>query len=156
MGFGVDAHSMLEVETDPYLSLRSHDIAEGTGGSRPCAVTAADLEAVRFSTGDSLEEYLKGAALKRTPVSLSQAREEAFFLGLRLNEGVDVQRTALRYGISEGTRQTISELIEEGLLVRSHDRIAVTARGRLLSNEVFARFIESENLIRHGGTETRR
>ncbi len=156
MGFGVDAHSMLEAETDPYVSLRAHEIAGGAGGSRPCAVTAADLESVRFSTSDSLEQYLKVAALQRIPVSLYQAREEAFFLGLRLNEGVDLEKLALRLGLPAEMRAVISELLADALITKADTRIALTPRGRLLSNEVFARFIAPSETVSHdGGTETR-
>jgi putative oxygen-independent coproporphyrinogen III oxidase len=141
MGFGVDAHSMLEAETDPYVSLRAHQAADAPGGSGPCAVSAADLESVRFSTRDSLEAYLNEGSLNRTPVSLSDAREESFFLGLRLNQGVDLETIALRFGIPPEMRAAIAELIAEGLLIQREDHIALTSRGRLLSNEVFARFI---------------
>ncbi len=156
MGFGVDAHSMLEAEADPYVSLRAHEMADTAGGSRPCAVTAADVESVRFSTSDSLESYLAGSPLQRTPVSLCQAREETFFLGLRLNEGVDLGTVALRFGLAPETRAVISDLIAEGLLTKRENRIALTPRGRLLSNEVFARFMASnETVLHHGGAETR-
>ena len=157
MGFGVDAHSMLEAEADPYVSLRAHEMTDGPGGSRPCAITAADLESVRFSTSDSLEEYLRGVALKRTPVSLCQAREEAFFLGLRLNEALDLEKIALRFGLDSETRTLLAELVDEALLARSDHRVCLTTRGRLLSNEVFSRFIGSvESVVHHEGTETRR
>src|SRR5579864_4990929 len=66
-GFGVDAHSML--------------------GSR-----VPELEAVRFATSDALEKYVAGAPLRKTCVSGTTALEEAFFLGLRLNRGVDLRK----------------------------------------------------------------
>lgn len=143
MGFGVDAHSMLEAPTDPYLLLRAHDPVAEAAGSRPCAVAAADLDAVRFSTSDSLEQYMNGVPLRRTPVSLREAREEAFFLGLRLNEGVDLDNIALRFGIDSPTRGVIAELLVDGLLSQTRNRILLTPRGRLLSNEVFGRFLTS-------------
>jgi len=59
VGFGLDAHSMLE----------------GSSG------------AVRFSSPDSLEEFMAGTPLSRTPVSSRAALEETFFLGLRLTRG---------------------------------------------------------------------
>lgn len=151
MGFGVDAHSMLDAGVDPYLLLRTHQAEERAGGSRPCALSAADLEAVRFSTSDSLDQYLNGAPLQRTPVSLGEAREEAFFLGLRLNEGLDLGNIALLFGLDDATNAVISELLSAGLLAKKGSRICLTPRGRLLSNEVFARFIgASETLIQHG------
>ena len=155
VGFGVDAHSMLEVSADPYLLLQACEREEMAGGSRPCAVSAADLEAVRFSTSDSLERYMHGSPLQRTCVSLREAREEALFLGLRLNGGIDLEKIALRYGLDAATRSLISELLAEGLLSQSGNRIALTSRGRLLSNEVFARFLGSDRLVHDGVTETR-
>ena len=59
LGFGVDAHSMLP---------------DSDGG----------VEAVRFSTPDSLETYVAGGPLNRIPVSSQSGLEETFFLGLRL------------------------------------------------------------------------
>src|SRR5581483_5005445 len=142
MGFGVDAHSMVEAAVDPYLLLHAHEMGEAGGGSRPCAIAAADLDAVRFSTGDSLEQYMNGAPLRRTPVSLREAREEAFFL-------------ALRYGLDPETRTIISDLRADGLLLQHGNRILLTPRGRLLSNEVFGRFLSYEVAVQYGATETR-
>jgi oxygen-independent coproporphyrinogen-3 oxidase len=117
LGFGVDAHSMLKV--------------------------TSEIEAVRFSTSDSLEGYLAGKPLTRIPVSRPAALEETFFLGLRLNEGVDLKEIARQFG--SNTLSTCSdigtELVSDGLLKREDDVIRLTPRGRLLSNEVFAKFL---------------
>jgi oxygen-independent coproporphyrinogen-3 oxidase len=118
LGFGVDAHSML-----------------------PCR--SPELEAVRFATSDALEKYVSGAPLQKTSVSGTTALEEAFFLGLRLNRGVDLREVGDRFGSNalEASRANIQDLVEQGLLRRSDDRIFLTSRGRLLSNEVFELFI---------------
>jgi oxygen-independent coproporphyrinogen III oxidase len=120
LGFGVDAHSMLK-----------HSAGRG--------------EAVRFSATDSLEGYVAGAALGRMSVPPEAALEETFFLGLRLTEGVDLKRVAADF--DEATVQdfsgAISECVQLGLLEREGDVIRLTPRGRLLSNEVFERFILS-------------
>jgi oxygen-independent coproporphyrinogen-3 oxidase len=119
LGFGLDAHSML----------RGHRGA-----------------ALRFATSDDLESYLAGPAWPETPRRLSRAEEleEAWFLGLRLNEGLSL--AALREEFSGpallANLETLAELESEGLLARlDNDRIALTPRGRLLSNEVFSRFL---------------
>jgi oxygen-independent coproporphyrinogen-3 oxidase len=70
--------------------------------------------------------------------------EEAWFLGLRLNEGVSL--AALRREFSASAVRdflsTIGELEDDGLITFvDGDRVALTARGRLLSNDVFARFL---------------
>jgi oxygen-independent coproporphyrinogen-3 oxidase len=118
VGFGVDAHSML-------LSQE------------------AENEAVRFSTPDLLEEYVANGALNRTSIASHSALEETFFLGLRINRGVDLKEVAAKFGPSavDDLAETISEFIEGGLMEREDSWIRLTPRGRLLSNEVFARFI---------------
>jgi oxygen-independent coproporphyrinogen III oxidase len=118
LGFGVDAHSMLHCSASPN-------------------------EAVRFASPDSLEEYVAGAPYKRTPVTSSGSLEEAFFLGLRLNQGVDLRKIASDFGEEVvGTfSETISECEDLGLLERNAEAVRLTPRGRLLSNEVFERFI---------------
>jgi oxygen-independent coproporphyrinogen-3 oxidase len=69
--------------------------------------------------------------------------QEAFFLGLRLNRGVDLDEIANRYGSIkiDAFHEDISELISDGLMERRGEVIRLTARGRLLSNEVFQRFL---------------
>jgi oxygen-independent coproporphyrinogen-3 oxidase len=120
LGFGVDAHSMLHCSGSPN-------------------------EAVRFAAPDSLEEYVAGGPYNRTQVTSSGALEETFFLGLRLNRGVDLKKIASDFG--EEAARTLSETISEceglGLLERDGEVVSLTPRGRLLSNEVFERFILS-------------
>jgi len=137
IGFGVDAHSMLK------------------------AAAGIEGEAVRFATPDSLEGYtqrqqLSGAGCQmsvnariaqlqsaRTLVDKQAALEESFFLGLRLNRGVSLGELRRRFGTdaTESYGPTIAELLDTGLLETSGDCVRLTARGRLLSNEVFARFL---------------
>ena len=117
-GFGVDAHSML-----------------------PCDLP--DAESARFSTADVLEKYVAGSALQRNNVSRSSAIEESFFLGLRLNRGVDLQEMAGRFDVAavDNYRPVILELTQFGLLHMEGNVLRLTARGRLLSNEVFQSFL---------------
>lgn len=123
LGFGVDAHSMLP--------------ASSTG-----------LDAVRFSTADSLETYIAGEGLNCSVVSRSESREESFFLGLRLNRGIDLSELSGKFGDEAvaGVRQTIIELIQDGLLQQQGHCVCLTSRGRLLSNEVFQRFIVADQI----------
>ncbi len=120
LGFGVDAHSMLP----------------STGGA-PAAL--------RLATADELEKYVAGAPLQRTFVFAATALEESFFLGLRLNRGIALEDIAAEFGAQSvpTVRPTIEQLVSDGLLERDADRIRLTPRGRLLSNEVFQRFITS-------------
>jgi oxygen-independent coproporphyrinogen-3 oxidase len=116
LGFGVDAHSML-----PGL----------------------DGAALRFSFPDSLEGYVAAGPLNHSQVSRAAALEETFFLGLRLTSGVDLRKVAAAFGEDAiaGLDETIAELRKMGLMEKQEDTVRLTANGRLLSNEVFERFI---------------
>lgn len=117
LGFGVDAHSMLHS-------------ADRTNG-------------VRFSNPDSLEKYIGAGDKIRTAIFTGGALQEAFFLGLRLNCGVDLRRLAQEFGQEPvaAYNESIAELTSAGLLEKEDGTIRLTSRGRLLSNEVFQQFI---------------
>jgi putative oxygen-independent coproporphyrinogen III oxidase len=121
LGFGVDAHSML-----PALD--------------------ANIEAVRFSTAESLDQYIADAPLNRTAVTQPHALEETFFLGLRLNRGVELDKVAKRFGptVMASLEPIIAELQNSELVNRDNERLRLTNRGRLLSNEVFQKFLSIE------------
>ncbi len=165
IGFGVDAHSMLPKPINPILD-----------------------PAVRFATPDSLDAYMNRLPHKGMPVSAQAAIEETFFLGLRLNCGIDLNHFHSRgdywerYGCwkgQDGERHDLSratdnakmmaiapgaisaspeftfeatarwetaihECLNDGLLEQQGTILRLTARGRLLSNEVFARFLSDK------------
>lgn len=118
LGFGIDAHSML------YLS-----------GSA----------AVRFSNPDSLDQYITGAPKLKTAVSSDHGVEEAYFLGLRLNRGVRSDELVAEFGSTavDAHSGAIRELVNAGLLEKEGNLIRLTSRGRLLSNDVFERFLRA-------------
>lgn len=125
LGFGVDAHSMLPA-------------------------TAAGLDAVRFAWPDSLEDFLTGKPVSRTLITSADALEETFFLGLRLNRGVDLSQVRANFMLAPEVAfgAAIHELSGAGLLESDGRTLRLTPRGRLLSNEVFQRFLGSASIPR--------
>ena len=138
LGFGVDAHSMLPANPET--------LEQG-------------IEAVRFATPDSLEAFSAAAMqlqpgnarisqlfASRTLVDTQAALEEEFFLGLRMNRGISLEEIASRYGKErmQELEAAVAELVDGELLERHHGRLRLTPRGRLLSNEVFARFLSTQ------------
>ncbi len=87
----------------------------------------------------NVETPLDYAASESPRAEVTEARndEERFFVGLRLLEGVEVRPEDWK---SRGDQ--IRRLIESGLLEREGERIRLTPRGVMLSNEVFEEFIE--------------
>ncbi len=119
-GFGVDAHSML-----------------------PAPTRADPHRAVRIASADSLEALLAGAGPVSTIVTRQQAIEETYFLGLRMNRGVELLAIKEEFGIDavDGYREAITTLVADELLALEDGWLRLTPRGRLLSNVVFAAFL---------------
>ena len=86
----------------------------------------------------------------------AQQHEEAWFLGLRTNAGVDVAALRLEFGeeLLAPALETVERLAEDELLIFDGARARLTARGRLLSNEIFQEFLQAEvtEPIREGTT----
>lgn len=117
LGFGLDAHSMLR---------------------------DTDGRALRFAATDELEPFLNDAGWEDPqPLSFEDELEEAWFLGLRLNRGVSLSALEADFGGKpvRHFNSVISELVKEGLIECCEKHVKLTSRGRLFSNEVFARFL---------------
>jgi oxygen-independent coproporphyrinogen-3 oxidase len=128
LGFGVDAHSMLPV---------------GEG------LRAKGINCLRLAATDSFEAFFSSADTRVSPVTLEQALEEALFLGLRLNAGISLKQVRDQFAPQAHQYDPIiAELVADGLLARSGDNLQLTPRGRLLSNEVFEKFILAEEPTR--------
>jgi oxygen-independent coproporphyrinogen-3 oxidase len=118
LGLGVDAHSMLRAE----------------GGA-----------AIRFGMTDDLQHYLVAPGWDQAQsLTRQEELEESWFLGLRLNAGVDLRQVEAEFGteVPKQYKPIFEELAADGFLAIHADRITLTLRGRMLSNEVFARFLD--------------
>jgi oxygen-independent coproporphyrinogen-3 oxidase len=117
LGVGLDAHSMLRTDSGA---------------------------ALRFAATDELEPFLEAPGWDEiNRLSREQELEEAWFLGLRMNEGVNLSELHAEFG-SEALRafdSILTGLECDGLIAWTDDRVALTPRGRLVSNEVFEHFL---------------
>lgn len=103
----------------------------------------------RFWNAASPLEYIqrieRGASVVagRERISRELEMAETMILGLRLNEGIVFAKFTERYGEDARTRyaRPLSESRELGLIEWSDERVRLTPRGRLLSNEVFWRLL---------------
>ena len=62
---------------------------------------------------------------------------------MRLTQGSDLEKLAHEFGSTrvEETSDTIHNLVSSGLMAREGKIVRLTPRGRLVSNEVFERFL---------------
>lgn len=114
LGCGLDAHSMLR------------------------AMDGGDL---RFANTEELGSYGLGLTTKPVVVDRAGTFEESLFLGLRLISGVEIAQLDSMY--VAGAREAVRELAVEGLMEETSTHWRLTMRGRLISNDVFGRLLES-------------
>jgi oxygen-independent coproporphyrinogen-3 oxidase len=109
------------------------------------------IENLRLATTDNYDQFLTSPAITVSAVTRSQALEESFFLGLRLNRGISLADLRARFGEDvESYSAAIDEMVAAGLLEKNAGNLRLTPRGRLLSNEVFERFIGKETSMQIG------
>jgi len=127
IGFGLDAHSMLR----------------------------SDAEVVRFANTADLDAYLAENGAEDTLLTLlaitgdierigrEQQFEEAMFLGLRMNEGVNLAKLQGEFGTAliESIREPLDDAEAAGLIARGGESVRLTGGGRIASNEVFSRLL---------------
>jgi len=131
IGFGLDAHSMLPTDTGAVRFANTNDLDEYLGA----APTPFRL----------LDSASNTAAPEFDVIGRDEAFEESLFLGLRLNEGVDLNHLRDQFGdaMLDDAMPTLLEVRDAGLLELSSDNMRLTPHGRLVSNEVFNRLLIS-------------
>jgi len=120
LGVGLDASSMLFEAGDAGYVLRS-------------------------TTTDDLKAFLEAAAPPEIAwLSSGRQYEEAWFLGLRLNRGVSLPALRKEFDSHRVAHavETVDRLVSRGLLASDGEIVRLTARGRLLSNDVFQEFLQ--------------
>jgi oxygen-independent coproporphyrinogen-3 oxidase len=133
-------HNMRYWQRQPYLGigLDAHSMLRSAVGVN---------QAVRFANTEDLDRYCAGtdnATLIPDRISAAQALEEAFFLGLRTNAGIDLETLREEFGAAvEMYQPMIAELAAEDFLEKARSCVRLTEQGRLLSNEVFGRLLET-------------
>ena len=128
LGVGLDASSMLRAAPDK-------------------AEDAEPRYVLRSTTSDDLGAFLETAKPPETAwLSPLSQHEEAWFLGLRLNCGVEVKALIREFGRATvaPALEAVARLAETGLLTNAGGQVRLTAQGRLLSNDVFQEFLGLE------------
>jgi oxygen-independent coproporphyrinogen III oxidase len=127
-------HNLRYWRRQPYVGL----------GLDASSMLRASTEIIRWTVTDDLRTYLDGAQTTQLDcLSLDQQHEEAWFLGLRLNAGVDLAALENEFGSSRvGIALDIAKrLASDGMLIISDGHARLTERGRMLSNDIFQEFL---------------
>jgi oxygen-independent coproporphyrinogen-3 oxidase len=121
LGVGLDASSMLHK-------------ARGKGV----------LPVLRTTNSDDLKTYLdRNEPAEIAWIDAAGQHEEAWFLGLRLNAGVEITALEREFGTAllAPALKIVQRLTEEGLVGFDGQKVRLTPRGQLISNEVFQEFL---------------
>lgn len=114
-----------------------------------CSAHSYDGHTRRWSNHRDVLRYVEMIESGVSPVveeqqlSQTDVRAEALFLGMRLMQGVDLQRYRASFGVDlrDEHREDLDRFCKAGLVEFDGDLIRLTRSGALLSNEVFAAFV---------------
>ncbi|MBC8074808.1 MAG: radical SAM family heme chaperone HemW [Chloroflexales bacterium] len=103
----------------------------------------------RYADVLGIDDYIRAVddgklpVREETPLSEADLRAETMFMGLRLNAGVSNAHFRDRCGLSldQAYGDVLGQLAAQGLLERDEGGVRLTDRGRMLGNQVFARFV---------------
>ena len=126
LGLGLDASSMLLAER-----LETEGIS-------------ADQYVLRTTTTDDLSAYLDRKEPAETAwLSPDRQHEEAWFLGLRMNAGVEIAAVEREFAVPrvQRARAALKRLAGSGWVDFDGRTARLTPQGRLFSNEVFQEFL---------------
>jgi oxygen-independent coproporphyrinogen III oxidase len=117
LGFGCGAHST-------------------RGGVRWKNVSRTEDYIQRIQTGEP-------TGIEHRHLTPGERLEEALFTGLRLADGIDIERVGGQYGADVWDKfgQGLQPFVTEGLLAREGPRLRLTRDGMLVANEIMAVFV---------------
>jgi len=122
LGVGLDASSLLR--------------ASSRAGQPRCML--------RSATTSDMNAFLTSAAEHDiTWEPLERQHEEAWFLGLRMNRGVELAEIENEFGkgLTAAALEVVHRFQDSGLVAVQDGIATLTAQGRLLANEVFEQFV---------------
>jgi oxygen-independent coproporphyrinogen-3 oxidase len=138
-------HNLLYWQRRPYLGLgldaSSMLLAERVGSED----SSSEQYVLRSTTTAGLTAYLNATEPPETAwLSPDRQHEEAWFLGLRRNAGVEIAAIEKEFGEMrvKRARNALKRLEGTGLMECDGHTARLTAQGRLFSNDVFQEFLE--------------
>jgi len=108
------------------------------------------LKGKRWGNERSVRRYMdliqrqSHAVDSRSNLTSREREEEAIFLGLRLTQGIDLFQFESKFGFNLRSRfKEQIEFLKEGQLIElTPERLRLTPKGYILSNEVFSEFLQ--------------
>ncbi|HET6169030.1 MAG TPA: coproporphyrinogen III oxidase family protein, partial [Terracidiphilus sp.] len=143
-------HNLRYWERRPYLGLgldASSMLREASGDGSGYVLRSTTTDDLKAYLGEpvagSVANSWGGEPAETAWLSLERQHEEAWFVGLRLNSGVKLAALRREFGREPVRRAltVVERLVEDGMLMSDGKTVRLTAKGRLLSNDVFQEFL---------------
>lgn len=100
----------------------------------------------RFFVSPDLDEYINNESQKVIIEDASpDALEEYIMLSLRLTQGINLKELTSKGGDSQALLKAAQPFISHGYVVSDADRVYLTPKGFLLSNEIILKLIMSQS-----------
>ncbi|HET6615812.1 MAG TPA: radical SAM family heme chaperone HemW [Dehalococcoidia bacterium] len=139
------AHNLVYWQNREYLGLGAgaHSFLNGVRFSTVLLpnryVELVDASAEAMRDGHGAMQHVIGAETITGDLSIA----DTLILGLRLNDGIDLQAFRARYNrtVDDVHGALVAEFESYGILDRTVTHLRLTRRGRLLSNELFQRLL---------------
>ena len=111
-----------------------------------CSAHSFDGEKKRRANERDTLKYVERIEENLSPIveeNEIDRKSESVFLGLRLSEGIDLNEYEKRFGadLTEEYAEDFERFQAAGLIEVAENRLKLTNKGRLFSNEVFAAFV---------------
>jgi oxygen-independent coproporphyrinogen III oxidase len=111
---------------------------------------------VRWNNVASTQEYVRrietgeSPAAERCELTARERLEEALFMGLRLTDGVSLERVRRDHGVDVWERwgEALQGFADAGWIECTNGRLRLTREGMLLSNEVMIAFLEGGSTVK--------
>jgi oxygen-independent coproporphyrinogen-3 oxidase len=136
-------HNLRYWQRRPYLGL-GLDASSMLREAQRAADRTESRYVLRSTTTSDLKDLLAGPEPVETAwLSPARQHEEAWFLGPRLNRGVELAALEREFGREPVARamEVVRRLAEDGLLESDGKTVRLTPRGQMISNDVFQEFL---------------
>lgn len=137
VGFGLDAHSMLRSGAGAVRWANTDDLSSYE------VLDRFEVLGSRSAGNAGLVQVGRLPGLGVDVLGREQGFEEAMFLGLRMNVGLDLEALRLEFGevLMRDAVAALGDVVEAGLVLREGSWVRLTMKGRMASNEVFSRLL---------------
>ena len=101
---------------------------------------------VRYENTSAMKKYLAGEYVgERIPLSLEDERFEAVMMGLRLLEGIDLEKYAEKYGcdLTEHYPEAVEKQMQKGNLLLEDGHLKMSQQGIYVMNDILIDFMNS-------------